>query len=125
MVAAPPHYTQHRFGDVELHDFTRLMMFDPGNAFKYVWRCEDKGDPVRDLEKARTYWGWTWENGEAICPLYNRPKLEALYFRYLAPKLETDWMARVLGDIIYEEWQAVGGGIDDRHEFFVMNGGRP
>lgn len=119
MVLHPPHYGAARFG-IECIAFTRLMMFNPGNAFKYVWRCEDKGNPIQDLEKARTYWGWAFEDGERIAPVYSRTKLEVLYWQYLEPHLETDWMARVLGDIIWEEWEAVGEGIDRRHEFLVL-----
>lgn len=122
-VIHPRHYSSARFG-VECIEFTRLMMFNPGNAFKYVFRCEEKDEPVQDLEKARVYWGWAFSDGEAICPAYNRAKLNALYWRHLAPKLETDWMARVLGDILFEEWDRAGDGIDRRHEFFVLNGGR-
>jgi hypothetical protein len=114
MVVRPPHYGTRRFG-IECIAFTRLMMFNPGNAFKYVWRCEDKGNPVQDLEKARTYWGWTWESGEAICPSHHRLELSSLYFRYLDPRRERDWMARVLGDIIFEEWNAASAGIDSAH----------
>lgn len=125
LVAAPPHYTQGRFGDVEQIHFTGLMMFNPGNAFKYVWRCEDKGDPVRDLEKARTYLGWARESGEALCPQRNWHILSALYFRHLHPKEGTDWMARVLGHILWENWDVANDGIDARHAFFVANGGKP
>lgn len=123
-VLHPAHYSADRFG-IECIEFTRLMMFNPGNAFKYVWRCEDKDNCVQDLEKARTYWAWAAESGEAICPPSNRPRLHMLYFRHLEPKIKTDWMARVLGDIIFEEWDRVIEGIDSRHEFFVLNGGRP
>lgn len=124
MVLHPPHYGAERFG-IECIEFTKLMMFNPGNAFKYVWRCESKDKAVQDLEKARTYWGWAWEQSEPICPVWNRPKLEVLYWRHLEPKASHDWMARVLGDIIFEDWDKVSEGIDSRHEFFVLNGGRP
>lgn len=123
-VLHPSHYGAARFG-VECIAFTRLMPFCAGNAFKYVFRCEDKDNCVQDLEKARVYWGWAFEANQAVALPGLRRELEALYWRHLEPKLETDWMARVLGDIIFEEWDKVGDGIDARHEFFVLNGGRP
>ena len=112
-VLHPPHYGAARFG-TEWTTFTRLMMFNPGNAFKYIWRCEETGNPVPDLEKARVYWVWAWESGEPICPAYHRTELTRLYFAHLYPKVPTDWMARALGDILFEEWHAVGNRIDSR-----------
>ncbi len=56
----PPHYTQ---GDakcpacshpIECIDVTRHMMFNAGNAVKYVWRYEMKGG-IEDLKKAVWY----------------------------------------------------------------------
>lgn len=124
MVLHPPHYGTSRFG-VECIEFTRLMPFCAGNAFKYVWRCEDKGNPVQDLDKARVYWAWAWEAAQPVALPRQRELLSVLYFRHLEPKRKTDWMARVLGDILWEDWEAAGEGIDARREFFVLNGGRP
>lgn len=112
MVLHPPHYSADRFG-VEIIEFTRLMPFCAGNAFKYLARHESKGNPLQDLEKARVYWGWAWESNQAVALPGLRPALETLYWRYLSPKAETDAVARVLGNIIFEEWQTVGGELDD------------
>lgn len=31
------------------------MNFNRGNAVKYIWRADDKGDPIENLEKAIWY----------------------------------------------------------------------
>jgi hypothetical protein len=54
VVNHPPHYSSGRFG-CECIAITRHMSFDAGNAFKYIWRHEDKGSPTVDLEKAVWY----------------------------------------------------------------------
>lgn len=55
-VNRPNHYTSHPSG-VECIEITEHMMFNPGNAIKYIWRHGLKsGDTViEDLEKARYY----------------------------------------------------------------------
>ena len=50
----PKHYTGHK-ADVECIMFTELLPSLAANAFKYVWRCDDKGNKTEDLEKARWY----------------------------------------------------------------------
>lgn len=57
--AHPAHYNQGNiecidamqsaFGDEAVFDFCLL------NAFKYLWRCREKGTMKQDLEKARWY----------------------------------------------------------------------
>lgn len=54
MVNQPPHYTQHPSG-VECIEVTRHMGFNLGNAIKYIWRADLKGDAIEDLEKAKWY----------------------------------------------------------------------
>lgn len=54
MVDHPPHYTQHPSG-IECIQITEHMGFNLGNAVKYVWRADLKGDAVEDLKKARWY----------------------------------------------------------------------
>jgi hypothetical protein len=54
LVNHPPHYTQHPSG-VECITITEHMTFNLGNAFKYIWRADLKGDAVEDLKKARFY----------------------------------------------------------------------
>lgn len=53
-VKNPVHYTSHPSG-IECWDVTRHMNFNLGNAFKYIWRCDLKGKPIEDLEKAVEY----------------------------------------------------------------------
>ena len=60
MVNHPPHYTSHpaRCGcgqGVECITVTEHMGFCIGNAVKYLWRADLKGDAVEDLKKARFY----------------------------------------------------------------------
>lgn len=50
----PAHYTKHPSG-VECIEITRHMNFNIGNAIKYLWRSNDKGQPIQDLEKAVWY----------------------------------------------------------------------
>ena len=50
----PPHYTGHPSG-IECIQVTEHFCFSLGNAIKYIWRADSKGDPVRDLKKARWY----------------------------------------------------------------------
>lgn len=50
----PPHYTKHPSG-VECIQITRHMNFNLGNATKYIWRADLKGNAIEDLEKAVWY----------------------------------------------------------------------
>lgn len=50
----PKHYTSHPSG-VECIQITEHMGFNLGNAMKYIWRADEKGSAVEDLEKARWY----------------------------------------------------------------------
>jgi len=54
MVNHPPHYTAHPSG-VECIAITEHMGFCVGNAVKYLWRADEKGAAVEDLEKSRWY----------------------------------------------------------------------
>lgn len=54
MVTRPPHYTQHPSG-VECIQITEHMLFNLGNAVKYIWRADLKRDAIEDLKKARWY----------------------------------------------------------------------
>lgn len=48
------HYNSHPSG-VECIELAERLPFNTGNAFKYVFRCGDKGNPRQDLEKALYY----------------------------------------------------------------------
>lgn len=50
----PKHYTAHPSG-VECIQITEHMGFNLGNAVKYVWRADLKGDAIEDLKKACWY----------------------------------------------------------------------
>lgn len=54
VVNYPPHYTAHPSG-VECIQITEHMNFCLGNAIKYIWRADEKGKDIEDLEKARWY----------------------------------------------------------------------
>lgn len=53
-VVAPKHYLSHPSG-VEIINITRHHSFCIGNALKYLFRHEHKGNPVEDLRKAIVY----------------------------------------------------------------------
>lgn len=50
----PRHYTEHPSG-VECIQITEHMGFCLGNAIKYIWRADLKGNSIEDLKKARWY----------------------------------------------------------------------
>lgn len=50
----PAHYRSHPSG-IECIEVTESMPFCLGNAIKYIWRADLKGDEVTDLEKAAWY----------------------------------------------------------------------
>jgi len=50
----PPHYTSHPSG-VECIQITEHMNFCLGNAMKYIWRADEKGNDIEDLKKAMWY----------------------------------------------------------------------
>jgi hypothetical protein len=50
----PKHYNTHPSG-VECIDITEHMGFNIGNAIKYIWRADEKGKDIEDLQKARWY----------------------------------------------------------------------
>ena len=54
VVNHPPHYKAHPSG-IECIQITQHMNFCMGNAVKYIWRADEKGTPIEDLEKAKWY----------------------------------------------------------------------
>jgi hypothetical protein len=50
----PDHYTSHPSG-VECITVVEHMGFNLGNAIKYVWRADSKGNALEDLAKAKWY----------------------------------------------------------------------
>jgi len=53
-VQHPKHYNAHPSG-VEAITIIEHMSFNVGNAMKYLWRADEKGEPIEDLEKAAWY----------------------------------------------------------------------
>lgn len=54
MVDHPRHYNSNNSG-VECIEVVEHMSFNVGNAVKYLWRADDKGDPIENLRKAEWY----------------------------------------------------------------------
>ena len=50
----PKHYINHPSG-VECITITEHMSFNLGNAIKYIWRADLKGNAEQDLQKAIWY----------------------------------------------------------------------
>jgi len=50
----PSHYTKHKSG-IECIQITEHMSFNLGNAVKYIWRSDEKGNDIQDLRKAAWY----------------------------------------------------------------------
>lgn len=50
----PAHYNNHPAG-IECIDVVEHFGFNVGNAIKYLWRAELKGNQIQDLEKAAWY----------------------------------------------------------------------
>lgn len=50
----PKHYTNHPSG-VECITITEWFNFNLGNAIKYIWRADEKGDKLDNLRKAEFY----------------------------------------------------------------------
>lgn len=50
----PPHYMQHPSG-IECITIVEHMGFNVGNAIKYLWRADLKGNAIEDLRKAAWY----------------------------------------------------------------------
>jgi hypothetical protein len=50
----PRHYTAHPSG-VECITVVEHMGFNLGNAIKYLWRADEKGNAIEDLRKAAWY----------------------------------------------------------------------
>lgn len=49
----PSHYNQ--VPGIECIDVVKHFPFLRGNAIKYLWRADNKGDVIEDLEKAKWY----------------------------------------------------------------------
>ena len=54
LINHPSHYTSHPSG-IECIQITEHMGFNLGNAIKYLWRADLKGEAIEDLRKAAWY----------------------------------------------------------------------
>jgi hypothetical protein len=54
LVNHPKHYNTNPSG-VECITVVEHMSFNVGNAVKYLWRADEKGAPIQDLQKALWY----------------------------------------------------------------------
>lgn len=54
VISHPPHYTHSSIEPINVIEAWGLG-FHLGNCLKYLARCEHKGRPIEDLEKARWY----------------------------------------------------------------------
>ena len=102
----PDHYKKN--GPFECIELSSKYSFCYGNAIKYVWRHNDKGKPVEDLEKALWYLDYAMKTGEILTPVLNiysrdtvelRPKLNTLIDLDFAGAKEF-WFALLHGDKI-------------------------
>ena len=50
----PAHYNANPSG-VECITVIEHMSFNVGNAIKYLWRADEKGNALEDLQKAKWY----------------------------------------------------------------------
>jgi hypothetical protein len=50
----PVHYNAHPSG-IECIQVVQHMGFNVGNAIKYLWRADEKGNALEDLRKAKRY----------------------------------------------------------------------
>ncbi len=93
----PKHYTGHK-ADIECIMFTELMPSLAANAFKYVWRCDDKGNKTEDLEKACWYLQRISNLG-----FYEKKtglKVRSLLLKIIDASDFDDWHKTVLANII-------------------------
>jgi hypothetical protein len=107
MVHQPEHYTTRY--DFECIEATRHMTFCTGNAFKYIYRCHDKGTYEQDLRKALVYaaWAWQWQEPAAYTAA-GTAALGVIQATYLAPYRRTDVFASLLANIIEgANWEIV------------------
>jgi uncharacterized protein DUF3310 len=47
----PPHYRRHPSG-TECYQIAEWWSFHLGSALRYLWRVDDKDDPIENLQKA-------------------------------------------------------------------------
>lgn len=124
IISHPSHYTSG-FEPVppECIRVAELMMFRPGNAFKYVWRAGLKEGEVgrrRDLEKALQYLTFILFEDSPLVEEFDNSRA---YIAFRAIKNDGSWKYRVLtlivkcqylvaADAIKEELERIKNGTD-------------
>lgn len=111
----PTHYAASRFG-CECIELTRHLTFTAGNAAKYVWRHEDKGDPLEDLRKAFRYLRWAREDGYMPSVTASvAPAVRDLVKTSINPHLPNlDPVYRAIPAIVHGGWTAAIDLVDQR-----------
>ena len=66
----PSHYLTHKSG-VECIQITEHLNFCLGNALKYIWRADSKGDAINDLSKAVWYIDREIQRRKALADIEN------------------------------------------------------
>lgn len=61
---------------IECITVVRELNFNLGNAIKYIWRCEDKGETINDLKKAVWYLQDEIEKRERHLESLNNPNFK-------------------------------------------------
>jgi TPR repeat protein len=86
----PAHYLTHRSG-VECITITEHMSFCLGNAIKYIWRADAKGDAINDLAKAIWYLEREMTRRKALADIEN-----ARLLGVIADSLEKDLVTKTV-----------------------------
>ena len=81
----PAHYTQH---PVECIEITRHLPFALGNAVKYVWSANDKGNRLQDLQKAIWYLQDYQQTGSTLQQCMHRPRWNDLWEKIVECQFE-------------------------------------
>ena len=84
----PQHYLTHRSG-IECIQITEHMSFCLGNAIKYIWRADSKGDAINDLAKAAWYIDREIQRRKALADIEN-----ARLIGVIADSLEKDLVTK-------------------------------
>lgn len=63
----PKHYNHIK--GIECITVAEQLNFNLGNALKYIWRCEEKGNKIQDLKKALWYIEREIQNETAKIPV--------------------------------------------------------
>jgi TPR repeat protein len=84
----PQHYLAHRSG-IECIQITEHFNFCLGNALKYIWRADEKGDAINDLAKAAWYIEREISRRKALADIEN-----GLLIGVIADCLEKDMLTK-------------------------------